>query len=845
MANVKISELPLGNLTSTSIFPFVDEGTTYQGAISAITTNVGVIQVTYSQLYNRITGGTLNAGNYYLITDYRTCYDQPNYNNLKDPITTGIYKSADTVSPIVVFATSANTISVDAFQPEFPFDKIKYDYSFNATEHTAGPAFGRITERIDNFNNRTDYDHRTILFKRYLGYSYNENSPLVGLVGISGITGTTGILYGNTGTTFNSTLFQGELIAIPNLNPPFFEVISVQSDFRATISGVTISGTDSAPYYYASDDGIMSYYQPNIRQNEVYEYTTFGEALDNSSVINNYIGDQANLYLEDNTGEFLLANNVFLGGSFLNNRIGNGSYNNTFNDDCDSNQIGDRFYNNSTNDDFDGNIIGDFFNNNYITANFNNNRIGSDFDFNLLIGGSFYRNNIGNDFANNVWTNGDFQNNEIGNQFNNNNIYAQFYNNDIGNGYNNNESYSDYYRNIIGNGYNNNTVYSDFYENNIGHVFVDNNIGTNLTIGTYGFYRNMIGSGFNNNEIRNNLYRNEIGHAFNNNSISATFNNNNILNNFYENTIYSVFEKNKIMNDFNTCTIGNSGDIGDNNFVSNEIMNNFKGNNIRKGFQNNTIKTDFKGNETFADFDNNNVAFGCAVNVFSGDVTNNTFGDFFTLNTCEGQFRYNTIGIGFNSNDIGDSFGVGGGNYRGNRIGNNFSNNNIGEYFYSNTIEENFENNTIGYYFQSNDVKVNYLNNIDFTALQGNVLTISNTTPSSSGNGVYNVVQTSTTGHGNGLALQVTVSGGVVTSVVVMTAGTEYLVSDQITVSAVQFEGLGDLVITVSSVSDEPLVYTTANCTIQKTRDEFNVITTLDWDTTSWYISNVINGPYN
>ena len=52
---------------------------------------------------------------------------------------------------------------------------------------------GRITERIDNFNNRTDYDNRSILFKRYRGYSYEENSPLGGLVGISGLTGTTGV----------------------------------------------------------------------------------------------------------------------------------------------------------------------------------------------------------------------------------------------------------------------------------------------------------------------------------------------------------------------------------------------------------------------------------------------------------------------------------------------------------------------------------------------------------------------------------------------------------------------------------------------------------------------------
>ena len=55
MANVKISELPLGTPNSTSIFPFVDGGTTYQGAISAITSN-STVEVTYSELVDKITG---------------------------------------------------------------------------------------------------------------------------------------------------------------------------------------------------------------------------------------------------------------------------------------------------------------------------------------------------------------------------------------------------------------------------------------------------------------------------------------------------------------------------------------------------------------------------------------------------------------------------------------------------------------------------------------------------------------------------------------------------------------------------------------------------------------------
>lgn len=796
----------------------------------------GTIEVTYSELVDKITGSTLTTGVHYTITDYRTCYDQPDYDNQKNEITVGIYKSADTVSAIVVFATSVNTISIDAFQPEFPFDKIKYDYSFDTTEHTSGTAFGRITERIDNFNNRTDYDHRTILFKRYRGYSYNENNPLSGLVGISGITGTTGVLYGNTGTTFNSNISSGSIIAIPNLNPAFFEVISVESDSLAIISGVTISGTDNAPYYSASDDGIMSYYQPNIRQNEVYEYTTFGDALDVSSAINNYIGNQANLYLEDNSGQFLLANNVFLVGSFLNNTIGNGSYNNTFNDDCDSNQIGDRFYNNSTNDDFDGNIIGDFFNNNYITSNFNNNRIGSDFEDNILIGGSFYRNNIGNDFNNNVWTNNDFQNNEIGNQFNYNKIYNDFYNNDIGNGYNNNESYSEFYRNLIGNGYNSNTVYSNFYENNIGHVFEDNNIGTNLTIGTYGFYRNIIGSGFEDNEITNDFYGNEIGIGFFNNDISGEtytnrigeqFENNTIYGDFYDNQIFNEFKGNMTYQDFNA----NKVDWG---FGSNQFSGSCGGNVFGPAISSN----DFLG-----------LVFG---NVIKGDFEGNTIGDVFGTNNIGGAFINNTIAQNFANNEIGnffinntidEGFGFGGSSTQKNYIGDEFFNNTVGEYFYNNRVGNYFQNNTLGDYFQWNVIDTN-INLVDFTSNYGNITTFTYTTlGTGTTDGIYTNLSGTTNGHGVNATFDVEVSGNTVIGVSGNTSGKLYHTGNTITILGSQIGGVTGVISGFSINKLSVKIYKPADSTYEFPSNETEMDYLIDnsplFDT---YYSNNIQG---
>lgn len=523
----------LSGITDNTLFAVEFSGISYNIPYSGFSPSTNYSSATYSELYNLTTGGTLTPGIFYLMTDYQACYDQPNYDNIKNPITTGNYKTG-TTEPILLLAISTTGFSPTVYSTLYPQDKITYDITWNTTEITSSPAKGRITERIDNFNNRTDYDNRNILFKRYNGYSYEEDSPLSGLVGISGLTGTTAVLYGNTGTTFTSNFSTGDIVSVRNLDPSFFEVISVVSNSLAIISGVTISVTTDSIYYYGNDDGIMSYYQPNVRQDQVFEYTTFDYVnLYGGGAVNNYIGNYSNLHLEFGTGDFLLANNVFInddGYQYRNNTIGNGSYNNTFNDDCDNNQIGDGFYNNSTNDDFDGNIIGENFNNNYITANFNNNRIGSDFYSNTLLGGTFYRNNIGNDFNNNVWTDYDFQNNEIGNQFNNNKIYDYFYNNDIGNDFENNDILGQFTDNNILNNFYSNNISDGFQYNQIGSLFNNNTIGENFGFGyTFpqgnkignNFYNNIVGEYFYNNTIPDNFRSNQIGDSFQWNIVNA------------------------------------------------------------------------------------------------------------------------------------------------------------------------------------------------------------------------------------------------------------------------------------------------------------------------------------
>ena len=390
--------------TVDTLIPVELSGETYHIEFSSITSN-STVEVTYSELVDKITGETLNTGSFYIVTDFRTCYDQPDFNSYGSAITGDNYKEAN-VEPIVVLAISSNTISTTAYQPSYPNDRIQYDWTFSTTERTQGVAYGRISERIDEFNNRTDYDHRTIQFKRYQYIEIDFDSPYQGVVEVVPTTGTTMDVNG-TGTNFTG-LTIGQYVGF-KLGSDFrvYEVTSISGETLMTITGLTNvntgSGIEMFPAYSQTN---TSYLQNNITTAYT-EYYTFDY---NDFNVNNYIGDYANSYFYDENS-FILANNVFQGSTYRNNTFGDMCYNNSFDDDCWNNTIGNYFYNNITDDDFDGNVIGNWFNNNRITSNFQYNRIGENFQFNNLIQNSFYRNNIMNGFENNIISGNDFQNN--------------------------------------------------------------------------------------------------------------------------------------------------------------------------------------------------------------------------------------------------------------------------------------------------------------------------------------------------------------------------------------------------------------------------------------------------
>ena len=584
-----------------------------------------VIDVTYSELRLIIATSSLKTGSYYKITDYKTCYDQPDYDYNGASIQTGNYKEGG-LSPIIVFAISSDLLASDAYQPEWSNDKIKYDWTFDQTEVTSGTAFGRITYRKDNQGNAFDYDFREVFFKRYDAYFSEE--VYNGIISIDSGGNVTG-----TNSSFENFTV-GDIVGIlknesqENDIVNYYEIVSISSDTNMGVTGNTIISTSNARLVDANVLVGMSWKQNNIISNtNDYEYPTFEnyESCFNNISINNLT------YTQFQEETFLLSNNFFRNtesdppSTYTYNLFGSGFRNNTFNDDCDSNIIRDDFYNNIFTNDFDHNTINDSFYNNIIDCDFTNNIVNGsfyhnhfgdvgadDFDFNI-IDGSFYQNfytgeddfeynSIKGSFYNNIILNGFSKNTLKG--FYDNVVEDSFSNNQIGEIFGTNRIYASFNENTIGIDFNDNTIHSDFYENVIGDYFRYNTIGDSGNSSNFDFRQNKIGNDFESNEIRQSFQYNQIGNRFEDNTINGTFYKNFIGNEFYENSTGFDFYGNRIGNNFNG---NNAGDL----FNSNVIGEYFESNNITYGFENNQIGNQFENN-TFGDsqfFDWNDTSY--------------------------------------------------------------------------------------------------------------------------------------------------------------------------------------------------------------------------------------------
>lgn len=626
--------------------------------------NVSFTSVTYAQLVSLIGASGLVQGDSYLITDFQTIYDQPDYDAAGLP-KASVSTLSGSIEPIIVEAISTTEISSQALSTIYENDQLLYDWTFQNTEIMGAAAKGRITKRITSVNNITSYDSRAVLFKRYETVSgsgiYNSYKD-TGFASLSNI------------PTFGSNCYNNIIPFYKNLAYPFLLPNSV-------------FGNDC--YDNTIGDG---FYNNTLRNN----------------IINNVIGNNfsqnyvAGSFNRNNIESVFQDNSI--GNIFQRNTIGTGFYQNTIYGDFNDNFIGDYFEFNDIQQFFDDNRIGNYFGNNIIATNFKLNQIGNYFGYDSS---SLNKGNTTSD---------DFKNNKIGNYFYDNNLGTTFRNNVITDEFNTNTTGSSFVNNTIKDYFNNNNIGSGFINNNVGTYFSNNTIGTNFKdniISNYfgsnsgfGSFPNTIGDEFKNNTIGETFSSNVVGNMFKFNVIGDECYANTIGQQFMNNQIGTYFQYNSNITDF-----VKSNKIGDYFWYNSLIGTYFQDNVIGNFFGHNSIGSGF-GQNQIGDFFGTNDYHDDHGNTIGGDCRRNVIGDYFSYNTVGNNFMDNKIGNFFGTDDnvdpypntIGDDFmsNTLGNNFRSNSIGNTFKNNEISDFFNNNTITFDFLQNRIGNYFQNN-----------------------------------------------------------------------------------------------------------------------------------------------
>ena len=338
-------------------------------SIKAIMDSVKILDtatITYADFYTAITGGNLVVGKTYIIMDFQTVYDQMDFDaggSLKPTLVT----KTGATEQIWVLALAPNQIASQAYSATYPNDKIQYDWTYNTTFVNGSPAKGRISERIDENNNRTDYDHREIKFIRYDDgagnftiINDNGNASAEFLTFVQNFTGGTvkdnwlgdfysiGALFGQE---YGNNVFSGGVGLANKSSAIFYNNTFSGEVYNNTFSGYVRSNTFSGDVYNNTFSG---YVRSNTFSGDVSTNTFSGVVHTNTfsgKVSNNtFSGDVSNNTfsgdVSTNTFSGSVSNNTFSGYVNINTFSGDVD-NNTFSGNVNSNTFSGYVYSNT------------------------------------------------------------------------------------------------------------------------------------------------------------------------------------------------------------------------------------------------------------------------------------------------------------------------------------------------------------------------------------------------------------------------------------------------------------------------------------------------------------------
>jgi hypothetical protein len=499
----------------------------------------GVVEITYADLNTLYTAGSLTPGQWYLITDYRTIYKQPDSGTLMGRSSANSGVNPSMIYKLLVLATGASAIAHEAYVVSVLNDdgtqnttytplcsqwKVWYNINNDTSLYSwaSSSGMGVIYRLIDHKGNDLPYDFYNVRFRVYApNYATYTTYAIVNKI----LTTTSHNL--ETWSSANASSYALKTIVLDNTNQLYIRLRNNNTNQPSTVTDniecdwkMFLSNTS----LYIPQDGIVMCYDGN-------SYATIG--IDSTKYADLLTFNGSNYYenkMEANydSKKIRLYTNVFM----------SDTYKNHFGYGCRDNMFYGSVYENEISDGFRGNyIVGDFYQNN----------IGVGFGYNTLLNTPFYGNTVGTKCirnhmggesgvratANQVVYN-QINYNQIGNNFNCNAIFYNFSNNVIGNSFNSNflditfkynRIASNFYFNNVGQNFQYNSLESDFHDNVIGCCFVNNQIGSD-------FYSNKIGKDMKRNVIGNRCVRNQIGDDCKVNTIGSSFEDSTIKNNF-------------------------------------------------------------------------------------------------------------------------------------------------------------------------------------------------------------------------------------------------------------------------------------------------------------------------
>jgi len=419
----------------------VATNTTQLATTAFVLANGGAGSGTFAELNAMKIAGTLVTGQYYLMTDFQTIYRQPDFDSDGNP-KVGVDKTA-AIEPLLLLAVSTTEFSEQVFSPSFPNDTIKYQINFNSNLTGGvgtGATKGFITERIDSRNNRTDYDNRTIMFKRYE------------TVDASGVFNS----YKDTGFASVEVLtFSSDANSIDNYIGNYNQYYTVWSEAFLLANNVFGSGcyvNKTGDYFINNTFGNDNFSNTfgNINSFNTFGDNYYSNTLGNNNSFNTF-GDSnaSNTFGNDNSSNTFGYKNSF-------NTFGDSNSYNTFGDDYSSNTFGNSNSSNTFGYKNSLNTFGDFNSSNTFGFLNINNTFGS-LNINNILGNSNSSNTFG--YKNSFNT---FGNDNINNNLGNDNSYNTFGDSNSSNTFGENNSLNTFGDYNINNTFTNNITSLDF-----------------------------------------------------------------------------------------------------------------------------------------------------------------------------------------------------------------------------------------------------------------------------------------------------------------------------------------------------------------------------------------------